>query len=529
MRPLRVLLGDLKRLRGVLGAKWCVVALLAPVALFGIAHFGWRAALVLGVSLAVCMAGSVVPRVLAREKWRLFHDGTVVTALLLGLSLSAGTPLYMVIVGALMASIAGKWRVLGRNWLNPAALGRAAVAVLEWLDPPWAQGPADLSTGASPLPVGQGGSPQPEWLDLLLGFTRGAIGETNALLLLAVGALLLGRVAIKREAALAMILATPLFVMLMPVTTQALGHAPWAHNPLYYMAGSGTLFIAFFFATDPVTTPRTRLGGLLFGLGAAGAGVFLKLGPAVHGAEMWALLAMNLLSPALDRVAALLRKAPAVPAGAELPPVSLPGIAARGTVAVSINGVGATYSADTTILEAARAQGIVIPTLCYVGRDRAPNACRLCLVEVAGKGKLINACCTRLEAGMVIRTDTPEVLEARRRVMANLLRMHGACGDPGCEVERLGASLGVKCESPEPGLDAAAPVHKERRVLSEYLVEDVGLCIRCNRCAAACGERAAIVLTREGASRQMHIDPTRCTGCGDCLASCPSNALEGRL
>ena len=518
----RIWLGELKRWRGILGAKWCVALLLVPLALFGVAHFGWRAALVLAVTLAVSMAAGILPRLIAREPWKLFHDGTIVSALLLGLSLSAGTPIYMVVVGALVAAIAGKWRILGRNWLNPAALGRAAVAILEWLDPPWKKALVDISTGASPLPLAQGGAAQPQWLDLLLGFTQGPIGGTSALLLLVVGGLLLWRVALKRESALAMIFATPIFVLLMPLNAEAVGHAPWAHHPLYYMAGSATLFMAFFFATDPVTTPRTRMGGLLFGLGAALLGVTLKLGFATPGAEMWAILAMNLLAPALDRLARLGARPDLKPADSELPAIALKGLPASGAVAITLNGATLTLPARQTILEAAQARGCEIPTLCYISRERAPNACKLCLVEVEGAGKLINSCCTPVAAGMVIRTDTPEVIEARKRVMAGLLRMHGRCGDPGCEVERLAAKMGVS---------VAAGEHEGsegRRVLSEYLVEEVGLCVRCNRCAAACGEREAIVLTREGATRSMHIDASRCTGCGDCLSSCPSNALEAR-
>jgi Na+-translocating ferredoxin:NAD+ oxidoreductase RnfD subunit/ferredoxin len=531
MRALRVMLGELKRLRGRLGAKWSVALLLAPAAAFGVLHFGPRAGLVLGVTLLVSMLAGILPRALARERFRLFHDGTIVTALLLGLSMSAATPLYMVVSGALVAAIAGKWRwpLLGRNPLNPAALGRAAVAVLEWIDPPWQAGAAvDLSTGASPLPLAAGGKPQPEWLDLLFGFSQGAIGETSALLLLAGGGLLLWLVVLKREAALAMILATPLLVLVMPVTPEAVGHAPWAHNPVYYLFGSGTLLIALFFATDPVTTPASRMGGVLFGVGAAAIGVTCKLRFALPGAEMWGVLAMNLAVPLLDRVGLARlpwrRGGPLIPEGFSPVPDPLKKGSAQpapgGRVNVRLNGRALNVEASATMLEVARAVDAWVPTLCWLGPGRAPGACRLCLVQVAGAERLLNACETRVYEGLEFRTDGAELLEARRRVMRKIMRDHGRCGDPGCEVERLAQRMGLDLEEFEPTRDDGP------RPLSDYLAEQQGFCVSCNRCIAACGEREAIVLARQGPERLMVVDPQACTGCGDCLGACPSGAIR---
>ena len=519
MKLLWIGLAEIKKLRGRLGAKWCVVVLLLPVVGFGIAHFGWRAALVLLVSLLVSILGGIFPRALARERFKVFHDGTFVTALLLALSMGAGTPVYMVIAGALVASIAGKWQVLGRNWLNPAALGRAAVGVLEWFFPPWQSGQqVDISTGASALPLTHGGVPQPAWLDLFLGFTQGAIGETSAALLIAVGALLLWLVALKREAALAMIFATPVLVALMPATAQSVGHAPWAHNPVYYLFGGGTMLMALFFATDPVTTPKTRLGGVMFGLGVAGLGVTLKLTWAVPGAEMWGVLAMNLLVPLLDKLARL-GGSTKIPEGCELPQTKLPAMPDSRRVTLTLDGRRVETRGDQTLLELARAHGAFVPTLCYLGREKAPSACRLCLVQVEGSSKLINACDTPIAAGMVVDTTSDAVIQARRRVMQGLLRMHGLCGDPGCEVERQAARLGVAWDNTAP------PTVLGLRALTEHLVEQQDLCVRCNRCVASCGERGAIVMQKIGPERLMHIDPAKCTDCGDCLNICPSNAL----
>ncbi len=192
----------LQRFRGLretLGAKWSVVLLLLPPAIFGSIHFGARAAFVLVMSIVLCSVASILPRMLTGQQWRVFNPGTLITALLLGLTLSTDTPVYMIVVGALVAELATKSRIprLGRPLFNPAALGRGAVALLEVVDPPALP---DAFSGASPLMLSAGGHAAPDYLmHLLLGFTKGAIGETSALVLLCVGILMLAFVVIKRE------------------------------------------------------------------------------------------------------------------------------------------------------------------------------------------------------------------------------------------------------------------------------------------------------------------------------------------
>ncbi len=289
-----------------------VVGLLAPPSVFGIVRFGPRAAVVLAVAVATCVAASVLPRRLAGHPWRLVNPGTLVTGLLLGLTLSADIPLYMVVVGGLVAELPGKHRPrrLGNNLLNPAALGRAAVAVLELLSPGFH---TDLSTGASPLYKEAGGRLSPALVDTLLGLTPGAIGETCTVILAGVGAVLLGVVVIKRHAALAMLVTVPLVVTFAPDTPIIAGHAPWILDPVVYLASGPTLLYAVFFATDPSTTPNTPAGGVVFGVGAGARGVLGRLYTEIPGSEMWAILAMNALTPAIDRLVLRLTGARAAP------------------------------------------------------------------------------------------------------------------------------------------------------------------------------------------------------------------------
>lgn len=291
--------------RAQLGAKWCVVMMLLPVVAHGCIRFGPRAALVVALSVVACTGLGIVTRWLSKQPWRVLNPGTLITGTLLGLTLSAETPLYMVLVGAAVAEVAGKVRLpwLGRNPFNPAALGRAAVAVLE-LSAPAPPAAPDVISAASPLYVGAGGSPAPELGDMLLGLTSGAIGETGTLVLALVGIPMLWVIVPKRLAAFAMLVAVASLTVLLPATSEIHGHAPWVLDPVTYLAGGPVLLYAVFFATDPATSPRTRIGGILFGAGAGALGMVGRLYLGIPGSEMWAILAMNLAAPGVDRLVA---------------------------------------------------------------------------------------------------------------------------------------------------------------------------------------------------------------------------------
>lgn len=292
-----------RALRQRLGAKWSTFILLLPLALFGSLYFGLAAfGVLLAATLSTMVAGALI-------QWsnggrvRLCNPGSMVTGLLIGLTLSPQTPLYMIIIGGFVAEFLGKQAAPAlsggriKYLFNPAVLGRSAIALLETFDPiPY----ADLATGASLLFKEAGGLPPPSYWDAFLGVTRGAIGETSTLLLLIVGFLMLRYVVLKREAAIAMLLAVPLTVFLLPDTAEIVGHAPWVGEPLVYLLGGPTLLIAFFFLTAPETSPNTVRGNILFGIGVGVLSVLGRLHTTIPGAEMYAILLMNLAVPWLD-------------------------------------------------------------------------------------------------------------------------------------------------------------------------------------------------------------------------------------
>ncbi len=294
---------NIKILRQNLGAKWCTFILLLPLAVFGSFYFGLNAFFVLLISTITTMIAGALIQWSNNKSVKIFNPGSMVSGLLIGLTLSPLTPVYMIIVGGFVAEYIGKQALPAlsngkiKNIFNPAVLGRTAIALLEIYDPvPY----ADLSTGASLLFKEAGGLVQPCYWDAFFGFTKGSIGETSTFLLLIVGTLMLRYVVIKREAAIAMILTVPLVVFVFPDTPEIVGHAPWMSEPLVYLMGGPTLLMAFFFVTAPETSPNTIKGGIIFGVGVGLLSVLGKMYTTVAGVEMYAILIMNLMVPLLN-------------------------------------------------------------------------------------------------------------------------------------------------------------------------------------------------------------------------------------
>ncbi len=192
----------------------------------------------------------------------------------------------------------------------------------------------------------------------------------------------------------------------------------------------------------------------------------------------------------------------------------------------------------TTILHAAKKAGINIPTLCYFSLDgmnmeNKPGGCRICVVEVEGRRNLAPSCTTVVAEGMVVKTSTIRVLNARRTVLELILSDHPAdclvCAKSGnCELQDLAHQLGVR-EIPFKGEQSTY-----RPDTSPAIIRDVDKCIMCRRCEMMCNEVqtvGALSAVNRGFEAvvapafEQNLEKSPCTYCGQCVAVCPTGAL----
>ncbi|MBP1645702.1 MAG: nuoG [Bacteroidetes bacterium] len=192
-----------------------------------------------------------------------------------------------------------------------------------------------------------------------------------------------------------------------------------------------------------------------------------------------------------------------------------------------------------TVLKAARAAGIDIPTLCYyeldgVKLENRPGGCRMCVVEIEGRKNLAPACATEVAEGMVIHTCSLRVVNARRTVLELILSDHPAdcliCPKSGkCELQDLAQRLGVR-EIPYQGEQSTY-----RKDMSPAIIRDVDKCVMCRRCETVCNVWQTVgALSAVNRGFQAVVAPafeqdlakSPCTMCGQCVMACPVGALS---
>lgn len=205
-------------------------------------------------------------------------------------------------------------------------------------------------------------------------------------------------------------------------------------------------------------------------------------------------------------------------------------------VNLTIDGRAVSVAEGTSILDAAAAVGIKIPTLCYLKDLNEIGACRVCVVEIEGIDQLVAACNNTVLEGMVVRTNSPKVRVARRMNMELLLATHDSectsCVRSGnCTLQSLAADLGIT-ELPYEKRLMHDPWDK-----SFPLIRNNDKCINCLRCIQVC-EKIQGLGVWDLANRATHtsvnvrggmtIQESDCTLCGQCITHCPTGALRER-
>lgn len=203
-------------------------------------------------------------------------------------------------------------------------------------------------------------------------------------------------------------------------------------------------------------------------------------------------------------------------------------------VTLTIDGNKVTVPAGTTVIEAAKQTGINIPALCYDPELTLSGSCRMCVVEIEGMRNLPTSCTTEVTEGMEVRTNSKEVIEARKTVLELLIADHPldcmTCQKNGdCLLQQYAYEYRVN-DIPFAGIKHQYPIEDN----NPFIIRDLNKCINCGKCVRVCSEvQSRDVLsyayrgfdTKIATAMDTTLIESECVFCGSCVALCPTGAL----
>lgn len=268
-----------------------VIIAMIPALIASALIFGWRALLVVAVCVASCVLFEFLFQKLCKRDVTVGDLSAVVTGMLLAFNLPASIPIWQAVFGCLVAIVVVKqlFGGIGRNFANPAITARIVMLISFAGTMTNFSREADAVSSATPL-TQMGTEEMPSLLNLFLGNHGGSLGETCALALLIGFVYLLVRKVITWHT-------TVVFVGTVALFTLALGQ-----NPLEHILSGGLLLGAIFMATDYSTTPSTKWGKVIFGLGCGIITVLIRVFGNYPEGVSFAILIMNILTPYISRL-----------------------------------------------------------------------------------------------------------------------------------------------------------------------------------------------------------------------------------
>lgn len=287
-----------------------VIVALIPALVVSIFYFGLPVIILTLVSVGCCVLFEyLIQRFIMKVPTTISDGSAIVTGLLLAFNVPANLPIWMMVVGALVAIGIAKMPFggLGHNLFNPALVARVfmlisfPVAMTTWPVPTPIWGFADAVTGPTPLGILKESAAvnmgeMPRYLDLLVGQMGGSFGEISAIALLLGAAYLLWKRVITWHIPVAFILTVFIFsgiFYLIDPTQYA--------NPFFHLLTGGLMLGAFFMATDMVTSPTTPSAMLVFGAGCGLITIIIRLFGAYPEGVSFSILLMNAMVPLLNR------------------------------------------------------------------------------------------------------------------------------------------------------------------------------------------------------------------------------------
>jgi Na+-transporting NADH:ubiquinone oxidoreductase subunit B/electron transport complex protein RnfD len=284
-----------------------VILAMIPTTVAAVVFFGWY---VLAMILTSYVVGGIIEVLFALIRRKEIEEGFLVTGLIFPLILPPTAPLWVVAVGIAFGVFFGKevFGGTGRNIFNPALVGRIFITIAfpEIMSATWRAPFSDAITAATLLAVYRSSQEAASYLNLLLGQVAGSTGEVFRMGIIAGAVLLL----VTRISSWRITVSYLASVAVFALIGHALGPRTFA-PPLFQLLAGSVLFGAVFMATDPVTSPATKPGKLIFGTGCGIITVLIRTFSGFTEGVMFSIVIMNAFTPLIDNLVVNLKYRPA--------------------------------------------------------------------------------------------------------------------------------------------------------------------------------------------------------------------------